>query len=484
MPHDRRSRRILLAMLGLVGVALSVAVGCARSSNLRSTAGPLPDLVPAGELHPDAGAVARGVNSPAAVAGAGSSDRDVIAPRSHPARDRGPNPGGSAAGASPGAPASIAPISRSTSNGATPAMGPPVPDGTEEANQSAPGAEPSPSAVPGGGAPAPAVSPTPLLDAEIRRAQSVTRQHFESLNAVETPTPLPDPVDPPAARPAPAAVVETKPADPDPEPVPPLPPLAASARLAVDPGTSESARKLTLPTLIPIDPSAPGSSVPVPAPAPAPIPPPPSVTADGQGPSPAQLEADAAAHEGRRPTLAPVEEETGGPDGRAAMAAADPPPADERPSPSAQPVAEPDRAQRPHLEIAELKLCTQVKDFGDVEAIDHRTVKAGRPMRVYCEMDGLEYQPRGEVFVSRLAAHIELRSGSDGPVVWEQAPGTAEYVCKRRRHDYYVSYRIELPRSLEPGPYRLRLIQTDLVGNRVASREIPVTIVRSAPRRE
>ena len=95
-------------------------------------------------------------------------------------------------------------------------------------------------------------------------------------------------------------------------------------------------------------------------------------------------------------------------------------------------------------------------------------------------MAGLEYQPRGEVFVSRLAAHIELRSGSDGPVVWEQAPGTAEYVCNRRRHDYYVSYRIELPRTLEPGPYRLRLIQTDLVGNRVASREIPITIVRSA----
>ena len=94
-------------------------------------------------------------------------------------------------------------------------------------------------------------------------------------------------------------------------------------------------------------------------------------------------------------------------------------------------------------------------------------------------MAGLEYQLRGEVFVSRLAAHIELRSGADGPVVWEQAPGTAEDVCPRRRRDYYVSYLVELPRTLQPGTYRLRLIQTDLVGNRAASSEIPVTIVRS-----
>ncbi len=121
-----------------------------------------------------------------------------------------------------------------------------------------------------------------------------------------------------------------------------------------------------------------------------------------------------------------------------------------------------------------------MKDFGSFEAIDHQQVTTGRPMLVYCEMAGLEYRPRGEVFVSRLAAQIELRSGSDGPVVWEQAPGTAEDVCNRRRRDYYVSYRIELPRTLEPGPYRLRLVQTDLVGNRVASREIPITVVRSA----
>ena len=63
-----------------------------------------------------------------------------------------------------------------------------------------------------------------------------------------------------------------------------------------------------------------------------------------------------------------------------------------------------------------------------------------------------------------------------GPVVWEQAPGTAEDVCPRRRRDYYVNYRITLPESLAPGSYQLRLIQDDLVANHTASRAVPFVI--------
>ena len=55
-------------------------------------------------------------------------------------------------------------------------------------------------------------------------------------------------------------------------------------------------------------------------------------------------------------------------------------------------------------------------------------------------MTGVEYQARGDRFVSRLAAHLEMRSAADGSVVWEHAAGTAEDVCERRRRDYFVSY--------------------------------------------
>jgi hypothetical protein len=217
---------------------------------------------------------------------------------------------------------------------------------------------------------------------------------------------------------------------------------------------------------MPVDPSPPGSA------APGLLAPPQTVIADGQDPSPIpRPAASPAIPEGSRLTQTPADEKPDDTDEPAAQPPRDP----AGPTPS----AEPGVAERPPLEIAALRLCSKVKGFGSFEAVNPDALRPGQCLRIYCEMAGLEYQLRGEVFISRLAAHIELRPRADGPVVWEQAPGTAEDVCARRRRDYYVSYLVELPRTLQPGTYRLRLIQTDLVGNRAASSELPVTIVRS-----
>ena len=42
----------------------------------------------------------------------------------------------------------------------------------------------------------------------------------------------------------------------------------------------------------------------------------------------------------------------------------------------------------------------------------------------------------------------------------------AEETCRRRRRDYYVAYKLLLPRPLEPGDYRLRLTSKDLNSDR------------------
>ncbi len=146
-------------------------------------------------------------------------------------------------------------------------------------------------------------------------------------------------------------------------------------------------------------------------------------------------------------------------------------------APPAGPDAEGDRADRPKLQITALRLCSRVKGFGSFEPMDADTLTPGRRIRVYWEMAGLEYKARGDGFVSRLAAHLELRSEADGSVAWERSPLTAEDVCPHRRRDYYASVPIDLPATLKPGSYRLRLTQTDLIANRAASREIPITIV-------
>jgi hypothetical protein len=97
---------------------------------------------------------------------------------------------------------------------------------------------------------------------------------------------------------------------------------------------------------------------------------------------------------------------------------------------------------------------------------------------VYCELTGLRYEAHDDGFVSRVSSRLEIRPAGGGAVQWDHQLGDALDVCRRRRRDYYVNYRVELPRSLTPGSYQLRLIQNDLVAHRSTSAEIPLSITR------
>jgi hypothetical protein len=467
MPHDRRTARVLVAMIGFVGVAMSV--GCLRSSNLRASPEAIPELTPAGDLHPAAGGTTSGTNAPAppSPSPASTPARDSIEPPPTPALDSSPNTGETTAGSAQGMPAprnAPAPVA-SPNPSATPAPG-----DTEAASESAPSGQSPASPTPSGDVPSPpAVLPTPLLDAEIRRAQSVTRQHFESLNAADTPTPVIDATTTPAAEPGPPPAADSKAGVAD--FVPPLPPLAASSQAQTKAEPTGTVVTFAIPPLTPIDTPTTGSAQRPPTSSPT------NVPADRPRSGTDERPATAEAREFGGKTTTPRPETSGEMDEPSAVVDW----TGAGLSPRAGATAEADREEHPDLEIATMRLCSKVTGFGSFEPVEPNALQPGRRVLVYWEMAGVEYQARRDVFVSRLAARFELRAGADGRVVWEHAPRTAEDVCPRRRHDYYASYPVELPANLEPGPYRLRLIQTDLISNRAASSEVPIMVVGRGP---
>lgn len=127
-------------------------------------------------------------------------------------------------------------------------------------------------------------------------------------------------------------------------------------------------------------------------------------------------------------------------------------------------------------EITALVLCRKVNGFGSFEPIDSTSCKANRPVIVYCELAGVRYEPSGDTFRSRLAAQVEILSARDEKPISTHALGTAEDVCPRKRRDYYVNYRITLPKSLGPGSYILRLTQKDLNSDRTATHSVTFSI--------
>lgn len=127
------------------------------------------------------------------------------------------------------------------------------------------------------------------------------------------------------------------------------------------------------------------------------------------------------------------------------------------------------------LGVNALELCRKIDGFGSFETIDPQALKPGRPVLVYCELAGLRYAQEGDEFVSRVTTKIELLKADDGAKVWE-IEGEAEDRCRRRRRDSYISTLVNLPETIEPGAYSLRLTQTDETAGASASSELAVTI--------
>jgi hypothetical protein len=128
------------------------------------------------------------------------------------------------------------------------------------------------------------------------------------------------------------------------------------------------------------------------------------------------------------------------------------------------------------LAIADLRICRKVHGFGNFEPLDPARCRPGASMIVYCELEGLRYEPQGPMRRSRLSTRVELVPARGGEPAWSQDLGTAEDVCRRRRRDYYVNFRITLPPTLPPGDYELRLSQADEVAARSVAATIPMTV--------
>ncbi len=329
--------------------------------------------------------------------------------------------------------------------------------------------EPSGNLAPAGaGSPAtgsPPPAKTPLLDAAIQRVADVTRQQREDIAS----RPEPDPAVEPKPPGAPTLILSTRsPAQSKEAPalaggndeIPPLP-----KRLS--PKIDEE--------LLPSKPLiAPSPLPPVSASPPAPQPTP--VTAPTEKPE-AVRTLDPPVSPAAKSQSTPAEVSDAKPD--RAGATSDIPVSDLGSSETiasggqAPPL---DPTHRSPLSISDLRLCRRIFGFGSFEPLANERVKVGQHLLVYSELTGVQYDVREADFVSRISSRVEVKAAGGGPVLWKRELGDAEDVCRRRRRDYYVNCRVELPKSLGPGSYRLRLLQTDLVAGCSTSGDIPLEI--------
>lgn len=136
------------------------------------------------------------------------------------------------------------------------------------------------------------------------------------------------------------------------------------------------------------------------------------------------------------------------------------------------------------FEIADLQLCRKVRSFGNFDPLEPAQASPAQTLTLYCEMEGLSFEPvAAGGFRSRLAATLEIRDAAGETPRWTLDLGAAEDLCRKRRRDFYVNYRVTLPgpETLPPGAYRLALVQRDELSGKTARREVPLTVVPARP---
>ena len=131
---------------------------------------------------------------------------------------------------------------------------------------------------------------------------------------------------------------------------------------------------------------------------------------------------------------------------------------------------------RAPLEVTDVQLCRKVHGFGDFESLSLDAIKPGQPVILYWEVTGLRQETVETGFRTRLAAQVEIVPQSGGVPVLSQTLSPVEDRCRKRRRDYYVNSRVDLPGNLGPGTYELRLTQTDTIANRSSSRVLVFSV--------
>ena len=125
---------------------------------------------------------------------------------------------------------------------------------------------------------------------------------------------------------------------------------------------------------------------------------------------------------------------------------------------------------RAPLEVTEIQLCRKVHGYGDFEALSLDSIKPGQSVILYWEVNGLRHEAVESGFRTRVAAQVEIVPQTGGGAVLTQTLSPVEDRCRKRRRDYYVNSRVDLPANLPSGTYELHLTQTDTIAGRSSSR--------------
>lgn len=121
------------------------------------------------------------------------------------------------------------------------------------------------------------------------------------------------------------------------------------------------------------------------------------------------------------------------------------------------------------LRVPIVALCTAADSFGVYKPFPADELVAGKQVVVYCEIENFTSQATPEgTYRTRLASQVEILD-ADGRSVATLSRKQFEDLSRNQRDDFFLGEVVDLPTSLAPGEYTLRVMIEDRGSGRFSS---------------
>lgn len=130
------------------------------------------------------------------------------------------------------------------------------------------------------------------------------------------------------------------------------------------------------------------------------------------------------------------------------------------------------------LELKNVAFCHRIDGFGTFERFPRDEFEAGVPVLIYSEVRNFGSEPVADGhFRTVLKSTVEIvRLSQQNAAVERLSFEPTEDLSRSPRTDFYNSYKIQLPATLTPGPYLLRLMVEDEMTGKTASQTLQFSI--------
>lgn len=130
------------------------------------------------------------------------------------------------------------------------------------------------------------------------------------------------------------------------------------------------------------------------------------------------------------------------------------------------------------LQVTQATFCTAVESFGDITEFSEFRFQPGQEVLLYFEVDNFVSLkiPDGENLETHLRGSYKIVDAATGHPVEEQSLKEDRHVSRIPRRDYFMVYRIWMPKTIAPGKYSMRLSVEDVNGRKFGEADIDFRI--------